>query len=58
MGFAKSRVAETLGFACFGTGSRPKEVLNWTQTEREVAAQSSMAFIRVIMEAYADMWSD
>jgi hypothetical protein len=56
MGFVKSGMAETLGFACFATGTRPRDVLNWTQTEQEVAAQSGMAFVRVILEAYADMW--
>ena len=56
MGFAGSNLAETLGFACIGTGSRPKEVLGWTQTEREVAAYSSAAVFSWCLEQYADMW--
>jgi len=56
--FKGSDTAEFIGYACFVTGSRPKNVLNWTQTEQEVAAYAGVAFVSSILEAYAEMWSE
>jgi len=54
--FKDSNAAEFLGYACFVTGSRPHTVLNWTDTEQEVAAYAGIAFVSSILEAYAEMW--
>jgi hypothetical protein len=54
--FKDSNAAEFLGYACFVTGSRPHDVLNWTDTEQEVAAYAGIAFVSSILEAYAEMW--
>jgi hypothetical protein len=56
MGFVNSQAGETLGYACFVTGSTPQDVLNMTDTEREVAAKSGMAMVRSVLEAYGSMW--
>lgn len=56
MGFVQSSLAEQIGFACLTTGSRPRDVIRWTQTEQEVAAASGMAVMRRAFEIYAKMW--
>jgi len=52
----ESDTAETIGYACLTTGTRPRDVLQWTRTEQQVAAMSGMAVMRSILSAYAEMW--
>jgi len=40
------------------TGSRPRDVLNWTQTEQEVAAMSAISLFEWLFETYAEMWAE
>jgi len=50
--FKGSATAEFLGYACFVTGSRPHDVLNWTHTEQQVAAYAGATLVESILKAF------
>lgn len=50
--FKGSATAEFLGYACFVTGSRPYDVLNWTHTEQQVAAYAGATLVESILKAF------
>lgn len=51
--FAGSDQAIVLGMTCLMTGNRPRDVLRWTDTEREMAGVCAMA----VWQHYTEFWT-